>query len=113
MTRRLKFRTRPLKTSAVPGQQGAIRESAMIMDMRHPQPLSTHDEGLRLVFTPLVFLQQLNAVVAVELDGSPVTMVVDQQGALLQAALTVGLGRNAELCDVSGQVFLDCRTLRL
>lgn len=50
---------------------------------------------------------------AVKLDGSPVAVVVDQQGALLQAALTVGLGGNSELSDVSRQVFLHCCTLRL
>ncbi|TNN62779.1 hypothetical protein EYF80_027005 [Liparis tanakae] len=56
---------------------------------------------------------QLDAVVAVELDGSPVAVVGDQQGALLQAALAVGLGGNAELGDVLVQVLLHRRTLRL
>lgn len=50
---------------------------------------------------------------AVELDGSPVAVIVDQQGALLQAALTVSLGGNAKLIDVLGQVLLDCSTLSL
>lgn len=76
-------------------------------------PLSADGERLGLAFTPLVFLQQLNAVVAVELDRSPVAVVADQQGALLQAALTVGLGGDPELGDVLGQVLLDCRALGL
>lgn len=76
-------------------------------------PLSADSQGLGLTFTPLVFLKQLNAVVAVELDGSPVAVVADQQRALLKAALTVGFGRDSELCDVSGQVLLDCCPLCL
>lgn len=85
----------------------------------HPQPspefvpLSADREGLGLTFTPLVFLEQLNSVVAVELDGSPVTVVADQQRALLQAALAVGFGRDSELSNVAGQVFLNCCPLRL
>lgn len=75
--------------------------------------LSADSERLGFTFTPLVFLQQLNAVVAVELDGSPVTVVADQQGALLKAALAVGLGRDSKLVDVLGQVLLDCCTLCL
>ena len=105
--------------SAFPGQQGTIWEPALISCTTPPptlQPLpppSADDEGLRLVFTPLVFLQQLNAIVTVELDGSPVTLVADQQGALLQAALAVGLRGDSELRDVLGQVLLDCCALRL
>lgn len=76
-------------------------------------PLSADSEGLGLTFTPLVFLQQLNAIVAVELDGSPVAVVADQQRALLQAAFAVGLCGDSELGDVLGQVLLYSRTLRL
>lgn len=76
-------------------------------------PLSADSEGLQLVFTPLVFLEQLNAVVAVELNGSPVAVVVDQQRTLLQAALAVRFGGDAELCDVLGKVLLNCCSLRL
>lgn len=50
---------------------------------------------------------------AVELNGAPVAVVADQQGALLQAALAVGLGRHPELVDVLGQVLLYGRSLRL
>lgn len=50
---------------------------------------------------------------AVELDGSPVAVVADQQGALLQAALTVSLGGDSKLGDVLGQVLLDRGALRL
>lgn len=50
---------------------------------------------------------------AVELDGSPVAVVADQQGALLQAPLAVGLGGHTELVDVLGQVLLHRRPLRL
>ncbi|KAG7241268.1 hypothetical protein INR49_025786, partial [Caranx melampygus] len=72
-----------------------------------PAGLSVTDsERLRFTFTPLVLLQQLNAVVAVELDGSPVTVVADQQGALLQAALTVSFGGDSELGDISSQPLL-------
>lgn len=117
---RVKFRTVLSKISAFPGQRGTIWESALISCFRRPlplflppSPLSADSEGLRLTLTPLVLLQQLNAVVAVELDGPPVAVVADQQGALLQAALAVGLGGDSELCDVSGQVLLDRRTLRL
>lgn len=78
-----------------------------------PSPLSADSEGLWVIFTPLVLLQQLNAVVAVELDGSPVAVVADQQGALLQAALAVGFGGDSELGNVSSQVLLNGRTLRL
>lgn len=76
-------------------------------------PLSADCERQGLTLTPLVFLQKLNAVVAVELDGSPVAVVTDQQRALLQAAFTVGLGGDSELGDVLGQVLFDCRALRL
>ena len=74
---------------------------------------SADGERQGLTLTPLVFLQKLNPVVAVELDGSPVAVVADQQRALLQAAFTVGLGGDSELGDVLGQVLFDCRTLRL
>lgn len=76
-------------------------------------PPSADGKWLQLVFAPLIFFEQLNAVVTVELDGSPVTVVVDQQGALLQAALTVCFGRDTELCDILGKVLLDCCSFRL
>lgn len=76
-------------------------------------PISADREGLGFVFTPLVLLQQLNAVVAVELDGSPVAVVADQQRALLQAALAVRFGGHSEFGDVLGQVLFDGRPLRL
>lgn len=50
---------------------------------------------------------------AVEFDGPPVAVVADQQGALLQAALAVGLGRHPELIDVLVQVLLHGRPLCL
>ena len=50
---------------------------------------------------------------AVEFDSTPVAMVADQQGALLQAALTVSLSGDSKLIDVLGQVLFDCGTLRL
>lgn len=74
---------------------------------------SAHDEGQRLAFTPLILLQQLNAIVAVKLNGPPVPLVANQQRTLLQAALAVGLGGHAELVDVLGQVLLHCRALCL
>lgn len=76
-------------------------------------PFSADSEGQGVAVAPLVFLQQLDAVVAVELDGSPVAVVADQQRALLQATLAVCLGGDPELGDVSGQVLLDRRALRL
>lgn len=75
--------------------------------------LSADGERRQLTFTPLVFLKQLNAVVTIEFNGSPITVVVDQQGALLQAALAVSFGRHSELSDVSGQVLLYGCPLRL
>lgn len=75
--------------------------------------LSADGERLRFAVPLLVLLQQLNAVVAIEFDGTPVTLVADQQGALLQAALTVSLGWNTQLGDVLSQVFLNCCTLCL
>lgn len=97
----------------------APHQTSSLQPLRSPPPspdhftLSADSEGQRLTLAPLVFLQQLDAVVAIELDCSPVAVVADQQGALLQAALTVGLGGDSELRDVLGQVLLNCRTLRL
>lgn len=73
--------------------------------------LSADRQRLGRPFSSLDLLQQLNAVVAVELDGSPVAVVVDQERAVLQAALTVGFGRNSELRDVLVQMLLHRCTL--
>lgn len=74
---------------------------------------SANSKRLRLAVPPLVLLQQLDAVVAVELDGPPVTVVVDQQGALLQAALAVGLGGDSQFVNVLSQVLFYRCALRL
>ena len=50
---------------------------------------------------------------AVELDGTPVPLVADQQGALLQTALAVRLGWHTQLGDVARQVLLHCGALGL
>lgn len=54
----------------------------------------------------LCFFQQLDAVVAVELDGSPVSAVGDQEWTLLQTALAVCFSGDAQLHDVPHQVGL-------
>lgn len=90
--------------------------SYQLRHTRHPASLSilsADSEGQGLIFTPLVLLEQLNAVVAVELNSPPVSVVADQQGALLQTALTVCLSRDSEFSDVLGQVLLNRRPLRL
>ncbi len=73
---------------------------------------SAHGGGLASVSASL-FLQELDAVVAVELDGSPVALVADEQRAELQASLTVRLRRNTQLHDVPLQVRLHRHSLRL
>lgn len=112
----------PLERSAFRGQRGTIfricryelhhNPTAPQASLRH-LPISADCEGLGFVFTPLVFLKQLNAVVAVELNGSPVAVVADQQRTLLQAALAVRFGGYSEFGDVLGQVLLNRCPLRL
>lgn len=50
---------------------------------------------------PPLLLQQLDAVVDVELDGPPVSLVAHQQRAEFKAALAVGLRGDAQLHEVS------------
>ena len=105
---------RTLKIRVLWRQQDTIWGSALNWKLSTFFSLSTDSEGgLELAFTSLIFLQQLNAIVAVEFDSTPVAMVADQQGALLQAALTVSLSGDSKLIDVLGQVLFDCGTLRL
>lgn len=52
-------------------------------------------------FSPPLLLQQLDAVVHIKLDGSPVPLVANQQGAQFQAAFTVRFGGDAQLQEVS------------
>lgn len=47
-----------------------------------------------------LLLQELDAVVDVELDGPPVPVVAHEHWAQLQAALAVGFGRDPELQEV-------------
>lgn len=62
---------------------------------------------------PALLLEQLDAVVDVELDSPPVTLVADQQGAEFQATLAVRLGWDAQLQQVPLQVGLHSHALRL
>lgn len=64
-------------------------------------------------FPPPLLLQQLDAVVDVELDGSPVSLVAHQQGAQFQAAFAVCLCRDAQIQEVPLQVSLHRDALRL
>jgi len=63
------------------------------------------------VFSPPLLLQQLDAVVNVELDRPPVSLVAHQQRAEFEAALTVRFRRDSQLYEVPLQVSLHCYTL--
>lgn len=62
---------------------------------------------------PALLLQELDAVVDVKLDGSPISLVAHQQGAKFQTALTVSLGWHSQLHEVPLEVSLHSDTLRL
>lgn len=62
---------------------------------------------------PALLLQELDAVVDIELDGPPVSLVTHQQGAEFETALAVRLGGDAQFHEVSLEVGLHCYTLGL
>lgn len=60
---------------------------------------------------PPLLLQQLDAVVDVELDRPPVSLVAHQQRAEFEASFAVRLRGDAQFHEVSLQVSLHCYTL--
>lgn len=64
-------------------------------------------------FSPPLLLQQLDPVVDIKLDGSPVSLVAHQQGAEFQAAFTVRLRGDTQVQEVLLEVRLHSYALRL
>jgi len=75
--------------------------------MTLPSIVLIHSSSRQTGQTVLAFLEQLYTVVAVEFNSPPVPVVSDQQGAELQAALTVRFGGHTQLHNVLHQVGLN------